>query len=182
MSVVIFFTLVFAVLIALLIITQIHIGLPLPKQPPIKGDTLEIWPFVPSPLMTNTEVIFFNQLTQALPEYHIFSQVQLSRLIEPSIHADTQQQFWLNHICQYSVDFVVVDTDLQTVLVVIELDDWIYLDNTRKQQNLKKDKALSSAGIPVIRFYAETMPSTQMIRRDILTLIQQFDDSRNLCE
>ncbi|MGB2139680.1 MAG: hypothetical protein ACPHVZ_04890, partial [Psychrobacter sp.] len=42
---------------------------------PVRGDDLAIWPFAPMPIMTDTEVIFFNKLKNALPEYHIFVQV-----------------------------------------------------------------------------------------------------------
>ena len=52
-----------------------------PEPPPVRGDELAIWPFAPMPIMTDTEVIFFNKLKNALPEYHIFVQVQLSRII-----------------------------------------------------------------------------------------------------
>lgn len=37
-----------------------------------------------------------------------------------------------------------------------------------------KDKALSSAGIPIMRFHAEKMPGIDMLRVDVLEVIRQF--------
>lgn len=145
-----------------------------PKRQMVRGDELPIWPFEPMPLMTDSEVIFFHKIKQALPEYHIFSQVQLSRIIEPDDSTGRDRQFWFNRICRQSVDFVVVDDDLQTVLVAIELDDWTHESTARQKQDDKKDKALASAGIPIMRFHAEKMPSSQIIRQDILTTIQHY--------
>ena len=38
-----------------------------PDPTPVRGDELAIWPFAPMPIMTPTEVIFFNKLKNALP-------------------------------------------------------------------------------------------------------------------
>ncbi|WP_066801237.1 DUF2726 domain-containing protein [Moraxella oblonga] len=142
--------------------------------PPVKGDELAIWPFTVMPIMTDSEVIFFKKLVEALPEYLIFSQVQLSRIIEPSEDAGNDRAFWFNRICRQSVDYVVVAKDCQTVLLAIELDDWTHESKTRQKQDDKKDKALASAGIAVVRFHAERMPSIQMIRHDVLMVLQDL--------
>lgn len=145
-----------------------------PKPPKVKGDDLPVWPFEPMPIMTDSEVLFFKKLTQALPEFVIFGQVQLSRIIEPSEETGSERQFWFNRVCRQSVDYVLVDDDLQTVLVAIELDDWTHQSQTRQKQDAKKDKALASAGIPIIRFSAEKMPNVQMIRHDVLSVIRYY--------
>lgn len=139
--------------------------------PPVRGDELASWPFDPMPLMTDTEVIFFHKLVEALPEYLIFSQVQLSRVIAPFDDEDTDQSFWFNRICRMSVDYVVVAADCQTVVAAIELDDWTHDSRRRQQQDNKKDKALSSAGIAVLRFHGEAMPDTRLLREQILAVI-----------
>lgn len=145
-----------------------------PKEKAVRGDELAIWPFEPMLIMTDSEVQFFKKLQLALPEYLIFSQVQLSRIIEPSEEAGRDRQFWFNRVCRQSVDFVLVDKDMQTVLAAIELDDWTHESQTRQKQDAKKDKALSSAGIPIIRFHAEKMPSIEMIRMDVMEVLRQF--------
>ncbi|WP_296204869.1 DUF2726 domain-containing protein [Psychrobacter sp. UBA3962] len=144
------------------------------KQKPVKGDELAIWPFEPMPIMTDTEVLFFAKLQQAVPEYYIFSQVQLSRIIAPSEEAGTDKNFWFNRICRQSVDYVLVDRDAQTTLLAIELDDWTHDSVARQKADDKKDKALASAGIPILRFHAERMPSVSVIRHDVEAVISKY--------
>ena len=121
------------------------------------------------PIMTPTDIIFFNKLQQALPELLIFGQVQLSRIIRPNPNAN--QQFWFNRICRMSIDYVLVAPDKKTVLAAIELDDWTHNSARRQQQDNKKDKALSCAGIPILRFHGEAMPNVAQLRQQILQTI-----------
>lgn len=144
------------------------------EDKPVRGDELPIWPFEPMPIMTDSEVIFFNKLQEALPEYYIFSQVQLSRIIEPSEEAGNDRSFWFNRICRQSVDYVLVARDAQTTLLAIELDDWTHESKQRQKQDAKKDKALASAGIPIIRFHAERLPSVEMLRHDVMQVLHTY--------
>lgn len=141
---------------------------------PVRGDDLAIWPFAPMPIMTDTEVLFFNKLKNALPEYHIFVQVQLSRIIEANSEETGERSFWFNRICRQSVDYVITDIDAQTTLVAIELDDWTHSSKARQKADDKKDKALASAGIAIVRFHAERMPSADMLRYEIMQVIESY--------
>ncbi len=145
-----------------------------PEPPPVRGDELAIWPFAPMPIMTDTEVIFFNKLNNALPEYHIFVQVQLSRIIEANSSETSERSFWFNRICRQSVDYVIVDVDAQTTLLAIELDDWTHSSKARQKADDKKDKALASAGIAIVRFHAERMPSADMLRYELMQVIESY--------
>ncbi|OOR87208.1 hypothetical protein B0181_10830 [Moraxella caviae] len=145
-----------------------------PKTKQVRGDELAVWPFEPMPIMTDSEVLFFHKLRQAVPEFLVFSQVQLSRVIEPSAEAGSDRAFWFNRVCRQSIDFVLVHQDCQTVLAAIELDDWTHDSTARQKQDAKKDKALASAGIPIIRFHAEAMPSRELIRHDVLETLRRF--------
>lgn len=109
-----------------------------PDPKPVRGDELAIWPFAPMPIMTDTEVIFFNKLKSALPEYHIFVQVQLSRIIEGNSSEASERSFWFNRICRQSIDYVIVDIDAQTTLVAIELDDWTHTSKARQRRMTKR--------------------------------------------
>lgn len=115
---------------------------------------------------------FFDTLRDALPEYLIFSQVQLSRIIAPIEDETVDQNFWFNRICRMSVDYVVVAQDCQSVLLAIELDDWTHQSRRRQQQDDKKDKALSSAGIAIIHFHGEAMPDVTELRHTLLTVLE----------
>ncbi|WP_201527765.1 MULTISPECIES: DUF2726 domain-containing protein [Psychrobacter] len=141
---------------------------------PVRGDDLAIWPFAPMPIMTDTEVIFFHKLKNVLPEYHIFVQVQLSRIITGNSEKASERSFWFNRICRQSVDYVIVDVDAQTTLVAIELDDWTHNSKVSQKADDKKDKALASAGIPIVRFHAERMPSADMLRYELIQVIETY--------
>lgn len=145
-----------------------------PDTPPVRGDDLAIWPFAPMPIMTDTEVMFFHKLKEALPEYYIFVQVQLSRIIEASSEETSERSFWFNRICRQSVDYVITDMDTQTTLVAIELDDWTHSSKSRQKADDKKDKALASAGIPIVRFHAERLPTADMLRYEIIQVIEKY--------
>ncbi|WP_201538275.1 DUF2726 domain-containing protein [Psychrobacter immobilis] len=145
-----------------------------PDPKPVRGDELDIWPFAPMPIMTDTEVIFFKKLKNALPEYHIFVQVQLSRIIEANSDETSERNFWFNRICRQSVDYVIVDVDAQTTLLAIELDDWTHSSKARQKADDKKDKALASAGIAIVRFHAERMPSADMLRYELMQVIETY--------
>ncbi len=133
---------------------------------PIKGDEQPVWPFAPMPFMTASEVRFFEQLQDAVPECFVFAQVQLSRLIGCTDSAE--EKFWLNRINRMSADYVLVADDARTVLAVIELDDWSHEQPDRVRADQKKDKALQSAGLPVLRFDGRRLPSTAQVRQQIL--------------
>ena len=149
-----------------------------PDPPAVRGDELAIWPFAPMPIMTDTEVLFFDKLKDALPDYHIFVQVQLSRIIAGNSDDAAERRFWFNRICRQSVDYVIVDSDAQTTLIAIELDDWTHNNKARQKADDKKDKALASAGIAIVRFHAERMPTTAMIRQELLQVLEAYSMNR----
>lgn len=116
--------------------------------------------------MTNSEVRFFALLQEAMPEHFIFAQVQLSRLIQCTDSQDAA--FWFNRICRMSADYVLVDRDAQTVIAVIELDDWTHDKPERRRADQKKTKAIESAGLPLIRFDGRRMPNATQLRHEII--------------
>ena len=69
---------------------------------------------------------------------------------------------------------VIVDIDAQTTLLAIELDDWTHNSKARQKADDKKDKALASAGIAIVRFHAERMPSADMLRYELMQVIESY--------
>lgn len=119
------------------------------------------WPFQKRKLITATETILFERLRQALPDHYIFTQVQLSQLV--TIKKGHSFKMWFSRISQMSVDFVIADEYLNTVAAV-ELDDKShYSDEDRHKADAKKDKVLTAAGIRVVRWRCEIMPSVEQI-------------------
>lgn len=121
----------------------------------------EIWPFYAKKILTQPEQVLYFRLIQSLPDYIIFAQVQLSQIL--GIKKGNKYQSWLNRINRMSVDFVVCNKD-SSIVAVIELDDTTHLWESRKKVDAKKDKALKSANVRVIRWQAKDMPSFETIQ------------------
>jgi len=119
------------------------------------------WPFQKRKLITATETVLFERLRQALPDHYIFTQVQLAQLV--AIKKGHSFKMWFSRISQMSVDFVIADEFLNTIAAV-ELDDKShYSDEDRHKADAKKDKVLTAAGIRVVRWRCEIMPSVEQI-------------------
>lgn len=119
------------------------------------------WPFQKRKLITATETVLFERLRQALPDHYIFTQVQLSQLV--AIKKGHSFKMWFSRISQMSIDFVIADAFLNTIAAV-ELDDKShYSDEDRHKADAKKDKVLTAAGIRVVRWRCEIMPSVEQI-------------------
>lgn len=160
------------ILIALMLCALLGFWVCTSKKAPKTEDGMDVWPFVPAPIMTETERKFFARLQTALPDYFVFCQVQLSRIIT----SDAQNaQYWFNRICRQSVDYVIVDKDAQTVLLTIELDDWTHNSPMRQKQDNKKDKALASAGIAMMRFVAHDLPSDAVLKKALHQTIKRYN-------
>lgn len=121
----------------------------------------ETWPFEKKKLMTTPEHVLYFRLIESLPELCIFSQVQLSQLVTVKKGHDFKQ--WFNRISRMSADFVVTDKAME-IIAVIELDDRTHNKPDRIEADKKKDKALTSAGIKVIRWKVSPMPTVAQIK------------------
>lgn len=121
----------------------------------------ETWPFEKKKLMTAPEQLFYSRLIESLPELCVFSQVQLSQLVSVKKGHDFKQ--WFNRISRMSADFVVTDKAME-IIAVIELDDRSHNKPERIEADKKKDKALTSAGIKVIRWKVSPMPTVAQIK------------------
>lgn len=117
-------------------------------------------------VLTRTEVVFYQRLIAALPECLILAQVSLSSVVEVKEHLREAKAF-LYQINQKSLDYVICLPDF-TVVAVIELDDWTHKRRDRVKADKTKDEVLAVAGVPIIRWHAEEMPSVEEIRRAIV--------------
>lgn len=131
-----------------------------------QNETLEqaVWPYKRKNLMTFTEQRFFALLHEALPEHQIFVQVALNQMIK--VDGSYNWAKWYNRIAQMSVDFVIADNK-GYVIAAIELDDKTHDNDKSRAKDAKKDKALNSAGIEVLRYRCEAMPSINTVQKDI---------------
>lgn len=124
----------------------------------------EAWPFYAKQLMSKPEQVLYHRLVSALPEHIILAQVQLSRVLDVKKGYNFGQ--WHNRINRMSLDFVVCRKD-SSVVAAIELDDKSHEAESRQKADAKKDKALASAEIPIIRWKVEKMPDEETIQETL---------------
>ncbi|MEI6648144.1 MAG: DUF2726 domain-containing protein [Actinomycetes bacterium] len=122
----------------------------------IKKEQGTDWPYFAKNPLTETEQILYWRLVEALPNKIILSQVQLSQIL--GVKKGYNHHEWWNKINRMSVDFLICNKD-SSIITAIELDDWTHARNDRKVADAKKDKALHSANIEILRLRAEKIPS-----------------------
>ena len=121
----------------------------------------EVWPFYAKKPLSQPEQVLYFRLVQALPEHIVLAQGQISRLL--GVKKGNDYQAWFNRINRMSADFVVCNKD-SSIVAVIELDDATHQKEDRQAADAKKDKALSSADIRIIRWQARSIPDIPAIQ------------------
>lgn len=128
-----------------------------------KSKDKEIWPYYAKKIMTKPEMILYFRLLNALPEYIVLAQVQLSQVLGVDPNADNNP--WYNKISRMSLDFVVCRKEDASIVAAIELDDKSHEWESRIRADKKKDKALTSAGVKIIRWKVKEMPDEKTIKQ-----------------
>lgn len=121
----------------------------------------EVWPFIVKRPLTTPEQVLYFRLVETLPDQVILAQVQLSRFL--GVKKGHDYQAWINRVNRMSADFVVCAKDA-SVLAVIELDDSSHDRPGRQDADARKEKALTAAGIRLIRWRATALPDIATIK------------------
>jgi very-short-patch-repair endonuclease len=124
------------------------------------------WPFYAKKILTQPEQVLYFRLIEALPEHVILAQVQLSQIL--GVKRGNNYQSWLNRINRMSADFVVCNKD-SSIVAIIELDDSTHLRRNRQIADAKKDKALESADVRIIRWNVKSIPDISTIQNHLET-------------
>jgi uncharacterized protein DUF2726 len=153
---------IFAVLIAAFAVFALALlGVAAAKEKKKANASEAPWPFhAKKPLSTPEQVLYF-RLRKALPEHIVLAQVSLSRLLGVNKGSDFGE--WFNRISRMSADFVLCSND-STIIAVVELDDASHKKAHRELADAKKDKALQSAGIRIMRWQVNFIPDEATIR------------------
>lgn len=125
------------------------------------------WPFYAKKPLSGPEQVLYFRLCKTLPEHIVLAQVSLSRIL--GVKKGNNFGEWFNRINRMSADFVICSKD-STVVAVIELDDSSHEKADRQVSDAKKDRALSSAGIRIIRWKVKSMPDEVAIRNLLISL------------
>ena len=119
------------------------------------------WPFYPKKPLTQPEQVLYHRLVAALPEHIVLAQVQLSRVF--GVKKGFNFHEWNNRINRMSLDFVVCLKD-STVVAAVELDDKTHEKASRAEADAKKERALSAAGVALVRWSVSALPDESAIR------------------
>lgn len=119
------------------------------------------WPFYAKKPLSSPEQVLYFRLLKAMPEHIVLAQVALSRIL--GVKKGNNFGEWFNRINRMSADFVLCLKD-STIVAVIELDDVSHEKADRQAADAKKDKALRSAGIRVVRWSVKSMPDEAAIK------------------
>jgi len=131
------------------------------------------WPVAAKNLLTEREQSLYLSLLSLYPDHKLFVQVALSQLIDvPEDHSERQSI--RNRFSQLVADFVLCRADL-SVVAVIELDDRSHLRADRRAADARKNKALTDAGIRLVRIPAGRLPSEDFL----LALIDHDEKARH---
>jgi len=105
---------------------------------------------------SQTERSFFQVLSSVLAEteYYAFSKVRLADLLNLSRGTKDKITYW-NKIRSKHADFVICDKKWYKPLLLIELDDSSHNSDTRISRDSFVEKALSDAGLPLLRIVAK---------------------------
>ena len=148
-------------LFVLLIVVAVIAALLAKPRRRSKAGLREAWPLQPRPtLLTDPEQVLYRRLVQALPGHIVLAQVQLSQALRFRRGAWSPGVF--NRICQLSVDFLILKPDT-SIVAAVELDDASHDRPDRRDADARKEHALWSAGVPLLRWHVRKMPDAAAI-------------------
>lgn len=133
------------------------------QQPDDDGQTTGMPTFSATGPLTKIEQIFFNRLTEAMPDCIVLAQVALNQLVDVKSPDRSTYRIWKNKVERKSVDFLICRKDL-TVIAAIELDDASHQRKDRLKADADKDAALLGAGYKIIRWPVKPLPDVTLIR------------------
>jgi hypothetical protein len=123
----------------------------------------EHWPLVAKDVLTPRERECHGLLMTQYPGHHIFVQVALSQLLDVQAGVADEQSI-RNQFNQLVADFVLCRADY-SVVAVVELDDSAHASLNSRELDARKDKAVHSAGLRLVRIPAGSLPAGPDLRR-----------------
>jgi hypothetical protein len=152
-------TVVLLFILALLVVLPILI-----RRGRLAAGSSSSWPFHVKRLLTQPEQVLYHRLVKALPDHVVLAQVQMSRVL--GVKKGFRFHEWNNRINRMSYDFVICDK-AATVIAAIELDDKSHEGERGIENDAKKSKATTDAGLRLIRWHVKSLPDVLTIQREL---------------
>ena len=109
-------------------------------------------PYRRSCVLTRSERSFFSALSQTVSgEMYVFPKGRLEDVIEVPEDAEGRMKY-RGHVSSRHLDFVLCDKEQTSPLLAVELDDHYHQRSDRRERDEFVDRALETAGIPVLRY------------------------------
>jgi hypothetical protein len=148
--------------VAIVLIALAAIVFAILKRRVASGTSDAPWPFYAKKPLTQPEQVLYHRLVAAMPECIVLAQVQLSQVL--GVKKGFNFREWNNRINRMSLDFIVCLKD-STVVAAVELDDKTHDKASRIEADAKKEKALSAAGVALVRWHVSALPDETAIRQ-----------------
>ena len=129
----------------------------------------ESWPFIAKKPLTRVEQALYFRLIDALPQQIVLAQVPMTSFLR--VRRGQTWSEWHSRISQKSVDYLICERDF-SIVAAIELDDASHDSPARVHADATKSRALTSAGVTLVRWRTTAMP-------DIATIRSIVDDIRD---
>jgi hypothetical protein len=143
-----------------------------PARPPVDAlDTVAAWPPQAVRVMTLPERQAHDLLRKVLPRNHlVLAQVPLARFIR--VPTRNSYHEWMRRVGQICADLVVCDTVSQ-VIAVVEVRRPPGKDGERTvRRHERMDRVLQQAGIRVIVWNEDALPSVSIVRDQLVNTSQ----------
>lgn len=124
-------------------------------------------------LLTVAEKRFYNILRKVVAPHSVHPKVRLADLVE----AEKKHRFWqanFRRICSKHIDFVVCDAALSPIIAV-ELDDSSHRLPERAVRDLKVNRILEIASLPILRVPARRTYDGADIAKQLLAKLRSAD-------
>lgn len=138
------------------------------------GEASEVpWPYRRKKyLLSQAEFSFFRVLQSVAAEsgWVVCPKVNLNDLLYLAKGTQSRQR-WFNKINRKHADFVLCDAETMCPVAVVELDDASHQSASAQKRDATKDRALASAGLPLIRVRAQRGYQLEALRLQISAAI-----------
>ncbi|MDR2508395.1 MAG: DUF2726 domain-containing protein [Candidatus Accumulibacter sp.] len=126
-------------------------------------------------LLGYTEQALFSRLNEVVNkdnqgEFYVFSQVSMTQLF---YFRNRRFEPGFNEVARKSIDFVICGKNDMRIFLAVELNGPHHEEKEQKARDSVKKQALESAGIPLLVYKPERLPSIEQLIDDMVPLIQK---------
>jgi hypothetical protein len=130
-------------------------------------------------LLSRGETAFYHVLRRSLPAHLIICpKVRLSDVL--GCTGEGWKAGFGGKISQKHIDFVLADADNTAIALVIELDDRTHTHDDRRARDVFVDRALFTAGVPILRVIAAANYDAIVLRKQIAAVMEGGPFAPNL--